>query len=47
MDCRLNLCAGGHHQKAAQSQNRTLHNITDFEPDTFRENTIGSIAYDF
>ena len=47
MDCRLNLCAGGHHQKAAQSQNRTLRNITDFGPNTFRENTAGSIAYDF
>ncbi len=47
MDCHLSLCAGRHHQKAARSQIRTLHNITDFEPDSFRENTIGSIAYDF
>ncbi len=47
MDRNLHLCAGGDHQKAARSQNRTLQYFTDIKPDTFRENTIGSTAYEF
>ena len=45
LDRYLGLCACGHHQKTTQPQNRPLHNITDFESDAFRENTIGSITY--
>ncbi len=44
MDCHLRLCVGRHHQKAPQSQHRSLHNITDSEPHTFRESSFGTDA---
>jgi len=47
MDSHLSLCTGGDHKKAARHQNRALHNITDFKPDTIRENTSRSTAYEF
>ncbi len=46
LECDLGLRARGHHQKATQARNRTLHNSTDFKPDHFRENTIRSVAYE-
>ena len=46
LDCHLGLRARCHHQKAAQARNRALHNSTDFEPYSFRENTAGSTAYE-
>jgi hypothetical protein len=44
MDCHLRLCAGRHHQEATQSQHRSLHNFTDFEPCTFRKRSFGTNA---
>ena len=32
-DLHLGLRARGHFQKATRSQDKTLHNFTDFEPD--------------
>jgi hypothetical protein len=37
MDCRVGVCAGSHHQKAAESGVEPLHNSTDFECNVFRE----------
>jgi hypothetical protein len=46
LDCHLSLRARSHHQKAAQARHRALHNSTDFEPYTFRENSTGSVTYE-
>lgn len=47
LDRHLSLRTRGDHQKIPQPQTRPLHHITDFESDAFRENTIGSIAYEY
>ena len=46
LDCSLSLRTDCHHQKGAWAGNRALHNSTDFESDPFRENAIGSAAYE-
>ncbi len=44
MDRHRGLCFGRHSEKTAQFRGFTLHNPTDFEPDSFRENTARSIT---
>jgi len=46
LDCHLGLRARRHHQKAAQARNRALHDLTDLEPYSFRENSTELTAYD-
>ena len=46
LDCYLGLRARCHHQEATKTRNGTLHNFTDFEPYTIRENPIGSVTYE-
>lgn len=45
MDCHLSVCALGHHQEAPGSQGKSLHNSTDIEPDSIRENAIETDTY--
>jgi len=42
MDCHLRVCTGRHHQETSQSQHRSLHNFTDFEPHAFRKRSLGT-----
>ena len=44
LDRGFRLCSRRNHQKTAQSQGQPLLAPTDFEPDRFRNNTLGSIA---
>ena len=38
LDCHIGLCLGRHREKAAQYRVLTLHNSTNSEPHSFREN---------
>jgi hypothetical protein len=38
LDCHLSICAGGNRQKGAEPGPESLHNFTDFERQSFREN---------
>ena len=38
MDCHLRVCSGSYSQKRTETGPESLHNSTDFERDTFREN---------
>jgi len=44
MDCHIGLSLGFHREKEAQYRDITLHNSTDFEPDSFLKNTYRSIG---
>jgi hypothetical protein len=39
--------ASHHHQKAPKSENRTSHNITDFEPEAFKKTTLDQLLMNF
>ncbi len=46
LDRHLYLRACSHYQKKTPTEDRALHNFTDFEPYPFRENAIRSVAYE-
>jgi len=45
MDCHRRLCAGGDHQEAFETGAESLHNFTNYQRDTVRENTAFTSAY--
>ncbi len=46
MDCDFRVCRSRHHQKTAPPQHRSLHNFTDFEPHTIRENPFKAATFE-
>src|SRR5271169_428926 len=45
LDCRVSLCAGRPTQKAAQHSIESLHNFTNSQRLSFRENTVITTTY--
>ena len=45
MDCYFGLCTRCKYQEATRPQDRSLHNITNFESDLIRENIVKTATY--